>query len=152
MKDPSAGKFFKNSKGYTLLEILIAFSIYLLIASFLVKAVPLLKHCLYSDKTPEMEWELFLNQAKMEIRSSEKLWIEKGTLYLLNDGRTIQYEQYGTMMRRRVDREGHEPLLLNVNDVAFFVDGKWLEIRAHSYTGKKFIEKILLPNHLREKK
>lgn len=150
LKNSFAGPLFKNNEGYTLLEMLIALSIYLFIATFLVKAMPLLKHYLFSDHDRQMEWEVFLNQAKMEIRSSETLWIEKGKVYLLNDGRTIQYEQYGTMIRRRVNGEGHEPLLLNVKDVAFIVDGKWLEIRAQFSTGKTFNERILLPSHLRK--
>ena len=144
LKNSFAGPLFKNNEGYTLLEMLIALSIYLFIATFLVKAMPLLKHYLFSDHDRQMEWEVFLNLAG----PPDGLTRLEG--YLLNDGRTIQYEQYGTMIRRRVNGEGHEPLLLNVKDVAFIVDGKWLEIRAQFSTGKTFNERILLPSHLRK--
>ena len=139
----------KNSKGYTLLEMLLTLIIFALIALWLVLAIPLLKYQNnFEDYLPFMEWRVFITQAKMEIQSSEEMWILNNRLYLKKDGAVIQYEKYETMIRRKVANEGHEPLLMGIQEVNFMLEGKWLQIRAKTKDGEIFKEKIWLPKHL----
>lgn len=119
------GKKMKNAKylnesGFTLLEMLFAFSIFLIIVSLL----PLSYRIILEDKMIEsriqrLEWEVFISQIKKEVRTSSKVTVFNQVLVLEKDGQTIIYERYGTNIRRRVDSKGHEILLQNVSSFKF---------------------------------
>ena len=66
-----------------------------------------------------MEWEVFINQAKKEIRMGEGISVENNTLTFLKSGQSIKYEQYGSNIRRRVGLKGHEIMLQNIKTVTF---------------------------------
>jgi competence protein ComGF len=109
-----------NNKGFTMLEMLFAFSIFCLIISY----VPIFyKIVIHEDslnrRLQEMEWEVFVSQVKKEIRMSDRLQISGSKLFLEKDGRLILYEKYGDNLRRRVDFSGHEVLLQQVDSIDF---------------------------------
>jgi competence protein ComGF len=109
-----------NNKGFTLLEMLFAFSIFYLIVSF----VPVFYKIVINEdslnqRLSGMEWEVFVSQVKKEIRTSDRIQISGSKLLLEKDGRLILYEKYGENLRRRVDFTGHEILLQQVHSVHF---------------------------------
>ena len=109
-----------NEAGFTLVEMLLAFSIFLTLVSFL----PLISRIMLQDQLLEnriqrMEWEVFSAQIKKEIRVSKKITVNNQLLLLEKDGQTISYEKYGTNIRRRVDFKGHEILLQRVSNFRF---------------------------------
>jgi len=109
-----------NNKGFTIVEMMIAFSAFLLIVSF----IPLCFRLFYHDgfveeRLQRMEWEVFINQAKKEIRMGEGISVENNTLTFLKSGQSIKYEQYGSNIRRRVGLRGHEIMLQNIKTVTF---------------------------------
>jgi competence protein ComGF len=111
---------FRNEKGFTLIEALLALSIFSTIAFFFA---PLLQ-ILLNDKAVDgeyqkMEWEVFCSQIKKEIRMSSSVEVISGRLILTIDMNTIQYEKYGSNLRRRVNNTGNETLLQNVSNVSF---------------------------------
>jgi competence protein ComGF len=110
-----------SEQGFTLLEVMFAFSIFTTIVFFLT---PVLQIILNNEKSEvrlqEMEWEVFCSQVKKEIRSVSKAEVVSGRLVLSNNNETIYYEKLGTNLRRRVNSSGHEVLLQNVVDVTFF--------------------------------
>jgi len=66
---------------------LLTLIIFALIALWLVLAIPLLKYQNnFEDYLPFMEWRVFITQAKMEIQSSEEMWILNNRLYLKKTG------------------------------------------------------------------
>jgi competence protein ComGF len=111
-----------NERGFTLVDMLLAFSIFLIIAAY----IPLSINMIYrigdvDDRIQRMEWEVFISQVKKEIRMSEHVEVDinNNRLLLLKDGRQILYEKYSSNVRRRVDTKGHEILLQNIESLSF---------------------------------
>ncbi|KAB2338976.1 hypothetical protein F7731_02770 [Cytobacillus depressus] len=115
-----------------MLEMLYAFSIFLLIISFF----PLtLKYFLDNEqfelRTKRMEWHVFVNQLKKELRLSEELDVYDQRIILKKHGQNIIYERYGANLRRRVDSKGHEIVFQQVDTFQFsrIPDGVKLTLR-----------------------
>ena len=111
-----------NEKAFTLIEVLIAFSIFTTIIFFMT---PVFQIILTNKDTEAslqaMEWEVFSSQIKKEIRMSTRAEVVSGRLILTKDTETIQYEKYGTNLRRRVNSTGHEIILQNVSQYSFTI-------------------------------
>ena len=115
-------KFMKlfNNKGFTLVEMIFAFSIFLIIASFIPISTSMIYHNgLVDERLQKMEWEVFIAQIKKEVRMSDSVSVDENKLYLKNKGQTILYQQYDSNVRRRVDLKGHEIMLQNIENVKF---------------------------------
>lgn len=109
-----------NSRGFTLAEVLLSFSIFCLIVSFLPVIVPILIHQHPIEmRIQRLEWEIFISQIKKEIRMSQNISVSSQRLQLERDGQLIIYEKYGANLRRRVDNKGHEILLQQVHSFQF---------------------------------
>jgi competence protein ComGF len=109
-----------NNKGFTFVEMICVFSIFLMIVSFF----PLCLRLLYQDgfveeRLQKMEWEVFIGQTKKEVRMSDQVSVTSNRLTLVSDGQSIMYEQYGSTIRRRVNLKGHEVILQNVKTITF---------------------------------
>jgi len=110
----------QNEKGFTLVEMLIAFMAFCLLASFFPLAIQSVTSHKYLDqRTQRLEWEVFLSQMKKETRLSSQVTVLGDKLLLQKNGDTILYEKYGSNLRRRVNYTGHEILLQNVASVRF---------------------------------
>lgn len=110
----------QSEQGFTLLEVMFAFSIFTTIAFFLTPVLQItLNNEDSKERLQEMEWEVFCSQVKKEIRSVSRAEVSSGRLVLTNNNETIYYEKYGTNLRRRVNLTGHELLLQNVLEVSF---------------------------------
>lgn len=109
-----------NNKGFTLVEMIFAFSIFLIIASFIpISTSMLYQNGLVDERLQKMEWEVFIAQVKKEVRMSDDVNVDGDKLYLKNKGQTVTYQQYGSNIRRRVDLNGHEIVLQNIKTVKF---------------------------------
>lgn len=109
-----------NSKGFTVVEMLCAFSIFLLIVSFFPVCLRLVsQEGSVEERLQKMEWEVFIGQAKKEIRMSDKVSVDRNILTLAKNGQSIIYERYGSKIRRRVNLMGHEVTLQNIKTVTF---------------------------------
>ncbi len=103
-----------------MLEMLYAFSIFLLVVSFF----PLFFKYIMGDEQFEtrlnrMEWHVFVNQIKKELRLADEIKVSDNRLVLTKHGQTILYEKHGTNLRRRVDFKGHEIILQQVDSFRF---------------------------------
>ncbi|MBU8879365.1 ComGF family competence protein [Bacillus sp. FJAT-29790] len=104
-----------------MLEMLYAFSIFLLIVSFLPLSFKyLFQNDQFDARTQIMEWHVFVNQLKKEMRGSEVMDVSNERIALRRNGQVILYERYGTNIRRRVDFKGHEIVLQQVGSLQFF--------------------------------
>lgn len=109
-----------NEKAFTLIEALLALSIFSIIAFFMAPILQVMLHNIEEPaKIQEMEWEVAGSQIKKEIRMSSNVSIVSGRLYLTEGADTIIFEKYNNYMRRRVNSTGNEILLQNVRELTF---------------------------------
>ncbi len=129
-----------NEKAFTLIEALFALSIFMIIIFFISPIF----HLLLGQKESQvrlqaMEWEVFCNQLKKEIRLSTQAKLGSGgvTLILTKDSETISYERYETYLRRRVNSTGHEIVLQNVSQYSFILLPNAVKITVIDKWGKE---------------
>ncbi|MCH1624913.1 competence type IV pilus minor pilin ComGF [Fredinandcohnia quinoae] len=130
----------KSDKGFTFIEMLLTFSVLLVILSFIS---PFL-HVISKNTNVQfnkLEWEVFIQQVKMEIRETNEVKINKNNhsvTFTNHGGQTILYEKYGDKIRRRVDGAGHELLLQKINSVTFHSKNNTIIISVMSNDGDRF--------------
>ncbi|WP_181884650.1 competence type IV pilus minor pilin ComGF [Neobacillus piezotolerans] len=129
-----------NDKGLSLAEMVIALAAFCIIAFLLVPSVSVIKSNreLASNRLQEMEWDVFLNQAKKELRVCGSVDVLSGKLVMKNGKDTIIYEKYGSMLRRRVNLTGHEVLFQNIASVTFIRNGQAITISMKDIKGKEY--------------
>jgi competence protein ComGF len=118
-----------NERGFTFLEMLVSFSVFLLILTFLGALLTLFKEH-GTGGINKLEWEVFIQQAKQEMYQSRQVTQNNTThRFSKSNGETVTYELYGTSIRRRVNGTGHEILLQNVSGVRYdpLVNGVLIE-------------------------
>jgi competence protein ComGF len=91
-----------------------------------------------NGRLQEMEWDVFCSQIKKEIRTSSKAEVVSGRLVLTNNNESINYEKYGSNLRRRVNSSGHETLLQNVSSVTFTRINNSVKITVKDVWGKEY--------------
>lgn len=142
-------KFIYKENGFTLIEMLLSFSIFSFIIVFIVHTIPLLKYHTYStENLDQLHWEIFLNQMKREIRTVERIQIGRRELEFIKDTRLITYERYGEKVRRRVDYAGNETLLFNITRFDFMEVDKGIKVIVVHKNGKTYEGVIYIPNEI----
>jgi len=108
----------KNDElGHTLLSMLLALSLISLTIPFL--------SVLITNINNESNYKLtsvqhFFYTLREQLIHSQSYQVKNNKLYLYNTlGETITIEKYSTLIRRQVDRMGHEIYLRNVKSVSF---------------------------------
>ncbi|WP_312471924.1 competence type IV pilus minor pilin ComGF [Neobacillus sp.] len=128
-----------NEKAFTLLEVLFAFSIFTIIIFFMTPFFQIILNNKDSHaQIQAMEWEVFCSQIKKEIRLSTRAQVIANRLILTKDTETIQYEKYGSNLRRRVNSTGHEILLQNVSQYSFTLLNNSVKINVTDLWGKEY--------------
>jgi len=122
----------KSEKGFTLVEMLVSFGLFLIIVSFFPIIIPLAKQTYNPDfSMNEMEWEIFVNQLAMEYREAKEVRIHATTLTLkMENNQVITYERYEDKIRRRVDESGHEVVLQHIKNIMYEQQKERLLIRS----------------------
>ncbi|WP_070120687.1 competence type IV pilus minor pilin ComGF [Bacillus marinisedimentorum] len=109
-----------ENKGFTMLEMLFAFFIFMFLTGLLMPILKLSASFLDNEGVAIRETEIFFGQLGREVREADDTEVQAGTLLMLSPtGKLVTYEQYGTMIRRRVDGKGHELVLQNITAVRF---------------------------------
>lgn len=133
-----------DERGFTLPEMLIAFSIFLLITSF----IPLFMKVMFINSEQKrglnkMEWEVFLQQIKMELRESKAITINEGKIHFGKyNGETVTFEKYNTSIRRQVNSRGHEILLQNIKELKFSSAGNGFSLEVVDGADQSFSARI----------
>lgn len=126
-----------NSKGFTMVEMLFAFSIFCLVASLLPLFFNIIFHSQSIDaRVQKMEWELFISQLKKEVQASDNVEVVNGELVLVNGGEIATYQKYREAIRKQVNGLGHEIVLQNVKSVRYEKTRTRLEINVENLFGK----------------
>ncbi|WP_316569622.1 competence type IV pilus minor pilin ComGF [Neobacillus sp. YIM B06451] len=133
-----------NERGFSLAEMLIALGTFCLIAYLLLPAVLVIasNNSHAGHRLQEMEWDVFLNQAKKEVRISSSAEVVSGRLILKNGNDTIIYEKYGNLLRRRVNFSGHEVLIQKIASASFSRNGQTITIFIKDLNGKEYRGRI----------
>jgi competence protein ComGF len=119
--------------------VLFAFSIFMTIVFFMVPVLQIVLDNKDSNgRLQEMEWDVFCSQVKKEIRISSKAEVVSGRLVLTVNNESINYEKYGSNLRRRVNSSGHETLLQNVSSVTFTRINNSVKIIIKDVWGKEY--------------
>jgi competence protein ComGF len=110
----------RNERGFTLVESIFTLMIAVMILSLIPLVIKAFNHIDISLSTEETyEWNTFLMQLRREIRNSEESNIVGNKLCLKVNGENVTYEQYGLLLRRRVNETGHEVVLQKVETATF---------------------------------
>jgi competence protein ComGF len=111
----------RKDGGFTLLEVLICFSVILILTALfpiLIKNLVILTE--KKEGIHLFELEVFIQQATREVRTAKKTSVEAGDFVIINQGgQRVTYEFFQQKIRRRVDGTGHELLLHHVKKVDF---------------------------------
>ncbi|MGD6774598.1 competence type IV pilus minor pilin ComGF [Sutcliffiella horikoshii] len=112
---------FRKHDGFTLLEVLVSFSVILILTAFfplLLKNLSLLTE--KGDGIHPLELEVFIQQATREVRNAKRVSVESNAMVIINqDNQRVTYEFYQKNVRRRVNGTGHELLLHGVESITF---------------------------------
>lgn len=128
-----------SEQGFTLLEVLFAFSVFTTIIFFFAPVLQIVLNNSDSHaRLQAMEWQVFCSQIKREIRISSKAEVVSGRLVLTNNNETIYYEKYNNSIRRRVNSTGHEVILQNVSAVTFLRQNRAVKINVKDIWGKEY--------------
>ncbi|MFV8827927.1 competence type IV pilus minor pilin ComGF [Alkalihalobacterium sp. APHAB7] len=129
-----------NQRGFTLIEVIIAFTILLIIASIfplVIKSIPILPTP--TEQPHKLQVELFFNQFSMEIREASEIEVTGDTLRLRKpDGAVISIEKYGKLIRRRVNYQGHDVFLRHVSSVSYQLVPHGVVVSIVDTNGKKY--------------
>jgi competence protein ComGF len=137
---------FWNS-GFTLAEALLGLAAFCLLAALLPLSFQVFsKVDQGNSRLQTMQWEVFSNQIKKEIRMSQKINPQVNKLFLTRETDSILYEKFGTNVRRRVNMTGNEILLQNVKNIQFdsIKNGTIVKVediwsRKYSFTTRSYI-------------
>ncbi len=128
-----------NEKAFTLVEVLFALTIFMIIIFFITPIFHVILDQKESQvKLQAMEWEVFCNQFKKEIRLSTEAKVASGKLIITKGSETIAYEKYSTYLRRRVNDTGHEIILKNVSQYSFTILPNAVKVIVTDNWGKEY--------------
>lgn len=151
-REYTKGKFAKHSpiNGYTLIEMLLAFNIFMLISLFLLAAISFLRSQEYgANLTTEMTWTLFVQQTKKELFTAQQIELSDEKIeFVIERGKqleTVSYEKYNNLLRRRVNQSGHEVLLFHVKAFKSRVVPGGIELEIQHENGDIFEIVVYLP-------
>lgn len=112
----------KQSKGFTLLEVLVTLSIFLIVASVIPHFFNVIKQS-EPKHLQRMEVSLFFQQLANDIQQAATISVVNNTLYLeKNKDETVTYGYFTNRIRRQINNKGQEIALQNVQNVKF---SKW---------------------------
>jgi competence protein ComGF len=112
---------FRKNDGFTLLEVLVSFSLILILTAFfplLLKNLSLLTE--KGNGIHPLELEVFIQQATREVRTAKRVSVEGNVMVIINQAdQRVTYEYFQKNIRRRVNGTGHEILLHGVESISF---------------------------------
>lgn len=134
----------KNNRGFTLYETI--FSLFIL--SIIIFIIPFILNFFTSPQTEKLhkkEVELFFINISREIHNAKNMYVNDGELIIvLQNNDKASYEQYQNMIRRRVNKQGHEVLLQNIESVHFEIDEHLVTVSIHGKHNETYERNIAL--------
>ena len=131
-----------NEDGYTLLEVLFHFVVFLLLAQFIALLMIWINqlNAMY-NKNEQIAWEMFVNDFSRNLIGIEDIVVSDDSNEIViskqNQEGEIQINQYKEVLRKQVDRAGYVPLLIGIKKVDFSFEQNELKIGVEFLTGMK---------------
>lgn len=123
--------------GFTMLNMLFAFAVFLLVVSFFPFVFKVMKT---EISTTSYKVDLFFEHIRNDIVQAKELSISDGSLYLrMENGNRIRYQKYNTNIRRQVNEVGNEILLQNVDNIHYEIvsNGVVVSVKVATKVAKK---------------
>lgn len=129
-----------NSQGYTLLEALFSFTVFVLLSQILLLVIFWIQQMNNSFNTAEeVAWEIFVQDIQQSFRNVVELKVS-------NDAKTMEVfyadpkedkkiNRSGDVLRLIVNNQGNIPLLIGIKGVSFRRDGQFIIISVIFQTG-----------------
>jgi competence protein ComGF len=138
----------RREDGYTLLEMLISFSLFLMMMSFVPIMIKMTKeHQETAVSLSTLEWDLFVQQLTFEMREGHQVECSEQRLSFVNNyHQTITYEKYGEKIRRRVNGTGHEVVLQHISSVQFSKVPQGVLVQIRDLENRLYAERMSLFN------
>ncbi|MCD7033129.1 ComGF family competence protein [Metabacillus sp. GX 13764] len=109
----------RNSRGYTLLNMLFALGVFTIIVSSMLPLISFLLHS--SQKSGDLsafEWEVFSEQLSNEIRQGKQFSVTAEGIDFTNpSGQRVSITRYNDLVRRQVGGKGHEIMLQQIKSI-----------------------------------
>lgn len=136
-----------TQQGFTLLETIVASAIFLLIVTLMQLMLTQYQQFetrLYEDR--QIEWHAFLIATEKELQGAKDIHCTSQKItFLSKQNKSFLYEVKGNMIRKRTDKGGHQPVLLNVQSVTFSQQNQKILIRVtfdhdKTYRGEIYLQ------------
>ena len=134
----------KNEKGFTFISMLLMLTI-------LAMSLPLLayvtKSANYSTKYDEMAINQFFQFLRDDfIQATDYQVSETALILVIDDTTTVTIEKYQDLIRRQVNRKGHETYLRDVKDLSFSSHDYGIRAAVTSLQGEHYEKTIVFYN------
>ncbi|AKG04313.1 MULTISPECIES: competence type IV pilus minor pilin ComGF [Salimicrobium] len=133
----------KDTKGFTLMEVLLSLSILL---TALVVLVPLMNYLRPLEWNGDWQTHQYIQLLQEELNTASSVNVQKNNLHYTNiEGSIVSIEQYRNLVRRRVSGKGHETLLFDIRDMTFFFKSDVLHVKIEYEGGERFEKSLYVP-------
>ncbi len=118
----------KKDAGFTLIEVMITFAIFLIITSVVPHYFKLIS---YDAKfNQRIETSIFFQQLALDVHEASSLSVNNNILSLeKNHNQTVTYSLFQQRIRRQVNNSGQEFVLQNVESVHFSEWNNGIDVR-----------------------
>ncbi|MGM9926236.1 MAG: competence type IV pilus minor pilin ComGF [Bacillus sp. (in: firmicutes)] len=129
----------RREQGFTLIEMLFSLVAFIIMAALILQTLLVIEPAKQHAKSlNQMEWEMFLNNIKREVRKGSQTTVSKTKIYISENQELAIIEQYGNVLRRRVDFSGHQVLLHNVKSFAVSKSNQLIVIKIIDTRNQEF--------------
>lgn len=123
--------FIKNERGFTFIEAMLQLFIIIVFSGAILYSMQYLMkftHAAYNKE--ETEFELFVQYFESYLYDlvSVTPTYDKRAVYLEQANAIVIFEQYGYLMRKRIDNKGHEPVLMRIENVQYTYNGEEVKV------------------------
>lgn len=130
----------QSNQGYTLLESLFSFVVFVLLSQILVMVIFWIKQMDTTFFTNEhVQWELFVQDVQPFFSNVEEVKLSNQSqaleLFYKNPDETIKLNRSGDVLRQLIDNQGNIPLLIGVDHTRFDWDGNFITISVKFQNG-----------------
>ncbi|MEK9198660.1 competence type IV pilus minor pilin ComGF [Ureibacillus sp. FSL E2-3493] len=122
-----------NNKGFTLLEALFQFVVFILLAAILMMVVSWLNQMNQSLLTDDdVTWELFVQDVQQLFSNVDEITVKEKSeqieIAYVDSVDRKQIDRYGDVIRLKTNDKGYVPLLIGIQKVQFRLQGDFLTI------------------------
>lgn len=127
-----------NEEGYTLLESLFQLIVFILFSKLFILLIVWTTNfqglALSKEQT---EWELFINDVLSYLATGQNIEvINTGHGFRMDyEEKVVDIEQFNEIVRKRIDNQGHEPMLLGIKKMTVKKNSSSLTIHVEFLNG-----------------